>query len=154
MSVAHQNFKDCISGLDVTMPATCGLAYRTTFLQIRIILDVDLTSNHLILPNALFAEVAVPRLALVRVVLAVVALLALVAPIVAVHVAVADLLLVDVVRARAHVLVRVVLAVGRLPVAPLRLRDALSGRGALELVVLALLVRVDLGAVKAREQWI
>ena len=110
--------------------------------------QVILTSTYLIFPDALFAEVAVPSLALVRVVLAVVALLALVAPIVAVHVTVADLLLVDVVRALAVVLVRVVLAVRSLAVATLRLRYALSGRGALELVVPALLVGVDLGAAK------
>ena len=121
----------------------------------RFLLNVDfplsqviLTSTYLIFPDALFAEVAVPSLALVRVVLAVVALLALVAPIVAVHVTVADLLLVDVVRALAVVLVRVVLAVRSLAVATLRLRYALSGRGALELVVPALLVGVDLGAAK------
>ena len=65
----------------------------------------SLTSTYLIFPDALFAEVAIPSLALVRVVLAVVAPLALVAPIVAVHVTVADLLLVDVVRALAVVLV-------------------------------------------------
>ena len=121
----------------------------------RFLLNVDfplsqviLTSTYLIFPDALFAEVAVPSLALVRVVLAVVALLALVAPIVAVNVTVADLLLVDVVRALAVVLVRVVLAVRSLAVATLRLRYALSGRGALKLVVPALLVGVDLGAEK------
>ena len=89
---------------------------------------------------------AVPSLALVRVLLAVVAPLALVAPVVAVDVAVAHLLIVDVVGALAVVLVRVVLAVRGLAVAPLRDRYALTRRGALELVLLALLVRVDLRA--------
>ena len=96
---------------------------------------------------------AVPGLALVRLIPAVVAPLALVSPVVAVDVAVAHLILVDVVGTPAIVLVGVVLAVGRLAVAALRRRDALARSGALELVVPALLVGVDLGAVGIKTQY-
>ena len=96
---------------------------------------------------------AVPGLARVRLIPAVVAPLALVSPVVAVDVAVAHLILVDVVGAPTIVLVGVVLAVGRLAVAALRRRDALAGSGALELVVPALLVGVDLGAVEIKTEY-
>ena len=109
-----------------------------------------MNAGYLILPDALLAEMAVPGLALVRLIPAVVAPLALVSPVVAVDVAVAHLILVDVVGTPAIVLVGVVLAVGRLAVAALRRRDALARSGALELVVPALLVGVDLGATEIK----
>ena len=109
-----------------------------------------MNAGYLILPDALLAEVAVPGLALVRLIPAVVAPLALVSPVVAVDVAVAHLILVDVVGTPAIVLVGVVLAVGRLAVAALRRRDALSRSGAFELVVPAFLVGVDLSATEIK----
>ena len=65
--------------------------------------------SYLLFPDALFAEVAVPGLALISIFLAVVALLSLVSPVIAVDVAVAHLLLINIIRALAHVLVGVVL---------------------------------------------
>ena len=110
-------------------------------------LAVVLRVAHLLLLDALLAQVAVPGLA-VGAPAAVAALLPLVAPVVAVDVAVAHLVGREVVLALAVVLVGVVLAVGGVAVAALRDRNALAGRLALELARQAHLVRVDAALVR------